>query len=122
MFEFEKGSNNFKKGVCFIKPVTDTEFVLPTTLRSEAFRKLSMPDAVLKVRNFVLEGGKARFIVTSDVFAQVVHFNLDDGICLSDEYFDLLPGESREIIVYNVPDGTSYCEIKAECVTVNGMQ
>ncbi len=45
-----------------------------------------------------------------------MHFNLDDGLRLSDEYFDLLLGESREIIVYGVPEGFGAECLKPACV------
>lgn len=113
VLEFEKGRHDFKKGTCFIKPVNDTESVLPAILRSGVFKELSIPEAVLKVHDFVIDGCNARFRVSSDVYAHAVHFNLDDRILLSDEYFDLLPGETREVVVYGVNDGTSYNNIKA---------
>jgi len=89
---------------------------LPAILRSNVFKELSITDVVLKVHDFAIEGGNARFAVTSDGFAHAVHFNLGDGIRLSDEYFDLLPGESRYIAIYDVQKGYLFSQIKAECV------
>ena len=37
------------------------------------------------------------FTVTTDVFAHAVHFGLGASAKFSDQYFDLLPGESRRI-------------------------
>ena len=116
VLEFEKSGYDLKKGVCFVKPVTVTENVLPVILRSNVFKELSITDVVLKVHDFAIEGGNARFAVTSDGFAHAVHFNLGDGIRLSDEYFDLLPGESRYIAIYDVQKGYLFSQIKAECV------
>ena len=41
--------------------------------------------------------------VSSDTYVHAVHFNFDDRIRLSDEYFDLLPKESRQVTA--IPGG-----------------
>ncbi len=40
-----------------------------------------------------------RFTVSTDVFAHAVHFGIEEEYRLSDSFFDLLPGESREVRV-----------------------
>ncbi|MFC3798893.1 glycoside hydrolase family 2 protein [Cohnella sp. GCM10012308] len=76
--------------------------IAPATLRTEVFRKLRISAAELKISSFEVRGDEASFTVSSDTYAHAVHFRLDDRTRLSDEYFDLLPGESRQVTVYGV--------------------
>lgn len=119
VLEFEKGKHDFTNGVCFVKPENNTEKVLPAVLRSGVFKELNIHKAELKVSGFILERDKAKFTVICDVYAHAVHFNLDDGIRLSDEYFDLLPGEARSVEAYGIPEGFSIDNVKAECINVS---
>lgn len=74
----------------------------PAILRADVFRRISIPDAQLKIDQIeIIDGKQIRFTVSSRFFAHAVHFNLDEAIRLSDEYFDLLPGEQREITVWH---------------------
>ncbi|MFN2284555.1 MAG: glycoside hydrolase family 2 protein, partial [Anaerolineae bacterium] len=37
--------------------------------------------------------------VAADSYAHAVHFVLPEGALPSDNYFDLLPGETREVVI-----------------------
>ncbi|MNR34758.1 hypothetical protein D3C85_1525560 [compost metagenome] len=74
--------------------------MLPAILQGEVVRNLFLPDPQLQVSNIqVIDAGLIRCTVSSEAFAHAVHFGLDETIQLSDEYFDLLPGEKREITI-----------------------
>ena len=60
--------------------------------------------------------GSVKFLVSSPVFAHGVHFHLGEGIHPSDEYFDLLPGESREIKIAGPLPGPGLPAIEASAL------
>ena len=71
--------------------------ILPATLRATDVRRLelSTPSLTLEVSKASKGGWMAR--VTTDVFAHAVHFSLPEGAVPEDNYFDLLPGETRHV-------------------------
>lgn len=73
--------------------------VWPAILRVLDIRQLKMKQPNLAVR--VARGSKGiwRVRVSSDVFAHAVHLNLPASALPGDNYFDLLPRESREVSV-----------------------
>lgn len=113
---FETGSNDLLNGVCFIKP--ENSEIHPAIFRANDFKKLNVKKAEIKVNDFEKKGVTICFTVSSDTFAHAVHFNLKDEIQLSDEYFDLLPGELRRIELDIVPDGFEREDINPVCVVV----
>jgi beta-mannosidase len=118
VLEFEKGKFDFSRGICCIKPLSCTDTVLPAFLRPGEFKNMNVPKAALNISDFKVDGNMAGFTISSDVFAHAVHFKMDDGIKPSDEYFDLLPGEARRIKVFDVPEGFTFNDIKAEYVFI----
>jgi beta-mannosidase len=73
--------------------------VWPALYRAVDQRRLHMPQPRLKAK--MVRAGKAgwRVRVNSDVYAHAVHLELPAGALPSDDYFDLLPGERRDIFV-----------------------
>ncbi|MDD5603257.1 MAG: hypothetical protein PHG48_04120, partial [Eubacteriales bacterium] len=58
-------------------------------------------------------------VIKSNAYAHAVHFRLPDEIKLSDEYFDMLPGDERKVAVYGkydlfASDFRAYCVHLAE--------
>ena len=91
---------------------------LTTTLHTGDFRTLN----VTRKANLVLSDIKESkdgisFTVTTDVYAHAVHFGVPAENRFSDQYFDLLPGESRKIILKN-PVNITAADIKPDCVVV----
>lgn len=93
-----KGSHSGREGVYYAKP-DKRSGIVPAILRMEDFRTMGVSRPVLQVAPVAENEGECRFEVSSDVYAHGVHFGFDDEVLLSDEYFDLLPGESRTITV-----------------------
>ena len=116
IYEFEKGNYNMKDGICFVKP--EHCCITPATLRSDDFRNLNVEKADIKICDIGEKAGIISFTVSSDTFAHAVHFGLDDQLHLSDEYFDLLPGESRKIEILNPCSSFNTEDIKPIGVTV----
>lgn len=83
----------------------DPDGPLPVTLRTADFRQLQLPrKPKLTVSQVERKDGSLHFRVSTDVFAHAVHFGLGADRIFSDQYFDLLPGESRRITLYNAQD------------------
>jgi len=82
------------------------ENIIPVTFRAGDMRTLSLPQAKLSVTDFCRDGDTLHFTVQTDCFAHAVHFGLDETVRLSDQYFDLLPGQSRRITVYDAANIT----------------
>jgi beta-mannosidase len=94
--QIPKNSHDILKGLYYAK-TDDSIGIKPATLRSADFRDLLTPHPTVKITELKKCKEKTVFTVKSDNYAHSVHFGLNDDARLSDEYFDLLPGEVREI-------------------------
>ncbi len=97
----KKGSHNTLEGLFYAKSKEENDGMIPAIFGTSDFRKRIVPAPDVKITSISEVEGKVSFIVTSDRYAHGVHFEFKDNVLLSDEYFDLLPGESREIKVLN---------------------
>ncbi len=73
--------------------------ILPATLRATDVRRLALPAPTLALAVSKAGPGTWTARVTSDVFAHAVHFTLPEGAVPEDNYFDLLPGETRTVTI-----------------------
>ena len=116
---FEVGSfpidgYDLARGVVYAR--SDEEDIATATMHCADFRTLLLPKkAKLSISDVVKDGSELSFTVKSDVFAHGVHFGLDEEYLHSDQFFDLLPGESRRIVVSNAAT-LSADNLKPECV------
>ena len=89
---------------------------LPVILRNGDFRTLRLDrTAELSVSNMVHNGETLEFDVTADGYAHGVHFGLEAARRFSDQYFDLLPGQTHHVILYNA-QGVTPERIVPACV------
>ncbi len=78
--------------------VKNNEGILPGVLRCVEFRNLKRIKPILssdisrKEKEWVIR-------INGDVFVHGIHFHLPKGAVVSDNYFDLMPGQTREIKV-----------------------
>lgn len=100
---FPKDGHDEGRGTYFVKPSLPQ--VLPALLRTRTWRSSELPPASLSIEAFEREGRDAKVIVRSAGFAHAVHFDLPDDTRLSDDYFDLLPGEVRQVHIHDAPEG-----------------
>lgn len=114
---FEKGSFDTLKGLYYAK-ADEKSSMTPAILRSEDFRNLLVSRPAIKITDLKVNNGCISFKVTSDKFAHCVHFGFKDSVLLSDEYFDLLAGESREVIVYGEDTPSTIEEINPRYIFV----
>jgi beta-mannosidase len=110
---FEKSKGDLNKVVDFVRPVGAGESLLSATLRRGEYREKAFADPGLEVGTLERGSGEASFTVTAKAFAHAVHFGLGDEVVATDEYFDLLPGESRRITVKGKALGSGPIEAKS---------
>lgn len=112
---FRRGSEDVETGV-WVARVKSAPDILPATLRLRDFRTLSAASPRLSVS--VEPEGKAAWLVAvrTDRFAHAVHLDLPAGAVPEDNYFDLLPGESRKVRVASRTK-LSAANVGVRCVT-----
>jgi len=81
----------------FVAPLGVDGGVLPAVLRGACFRDLRTVDPSLEVRALDETAQGSRFTVSAKAWAHAVHFDLPRGVIADDEWFDLLPGETRTV-------------------------
>lgn len=103
VLEFPWEENDPVLGSWFVQPQESDTGIMPVILRQAPFRTLKTPDPGLTTSGYMQKNGEMTFTVSAEAYAHAVHFNFPCNARLNDEYFDLLPGESRRIIVTNLP-------------------
>lgn len=98
---------DYKKGTLVVIPQHTIE---PASLRMMDFKELEVPKAEVKLVRCEQDGADVRVTVSSDVFAH--HVTISGDYKFSDNYFDLLPGETREVVAY---------QAKAETIKVTSI-
>jgi beta-mannosidase len=110
---FSKGGHNPLTGLWVARCINGFS-VRPAVFRAADYRKLKTKDPKL---TYTVTRGKGSYLakINTQAWAHAVHFKLSVGALPEDDYFDLLPGESRTIrIVSDKPLNTS--EVKVTCV------
>jgi beta-mannosidase len=73
--------------------------VVPGILRLTDVRRLSLPSPRLRVKIAEADERLFKIDVGTDTFAHAVRLSLPEGAVPEDNYFDLLPGEKRSVLV-----------------------
>jgi beta-mannosidase len=109
-----------------IDPTQQFYFVLPNNnlspalLRQIEFRNQKHTQPVLSIHDLTKQTNSIQFILTTDVFAHAVHFSLESSIVVSDEYFDLLPGQQKSLTLSNLPADFAAINILPRSVFLSG--
>jgi len=111
---FAKSPEDERRGCWFVQPLYGADtygndagspepkpypFIAPAILRSMPVKQLELPDAPIELSGPIRLGNDLQYTVSSQSYAHAVHFSLPEETKLSDEYFDLLPGEARTIMI-----------------------
>jgi beta-mannosidase len=80
------------------------ELLEPVIWEHCRFRKLCLPEPDIRITQLRKSGEDLDLTLRCDVFAHAVHFSLGAEYGLSDHYFDLLPGVSKEV---RISDGAA---------------
>ncbi len=115
--KFKKGSHDILKGAYYAWP-NEKSGMIPALLRSTDFKDLQILQPEIRVSDLKVSGESTVFKVTSDKYVHGLHFGFRDDVLLSDEYFDLLAGESREIIISGIDAPSSIDKINPKYVYV----
>jgi Beta-galactosidase/beta-glucuronidase len=84
--------------VLYVKP--GAEDVGGNLLFFQDYRALNLPPCTLEAKTRLLGDGRLEVTVRSDVMAKFVKIVCPvDGITLSDNYFDLLPGQEKTVVL-----------------------
>ena len=70
--------------------------ILPASLRLACWKDMRLPGGRVQKEKVIHDGEDLLITVTSDCFAHAVHFSAGSAQ-VSDDYFDLLPGERRTV-------------------------
>jgi beta-mannosidase len=90
------GQADDRNSIFYARTVEDSGLI-PAFLRKKNTRELCLPEPELSIANLEVSQRDISFDVTAKHYAHGVHFNMDSEVRLSDDYFDLLPGEVRHV-------------------------
>ena len=93
--EFKDDNFDLTKGIVYAKDLADNGLI-PAIFKSDLL-KMQFTNPKLEYKVLSEEEGKIVFSIYTDSFVHGVHFGTEDDILFSDEYFDLLPNETRVI-------------------------
>ena len=115
---FPKGRHDPLAGL-WVACCTNISSIKPAVFRAADYRKLKTKDPKL-IYAVTPDGDNCCFVkISTRAWAHAVHFKLPTGAVPEDDYFDLLPGETKTIrIMSNKPFGPA--EVKVTCI--NEMQ
>lgn len=99
---FPRGDFDLLRG-CLAARFRERSDIAPAILRAAPWRVLKPPKPELAVSGLSRDADGFSFKVRSAVFAHAVNFGMPASAKLSDEYFDLLPGEERWVRVNGIP-------------------
>jgi beta-mannosidase len=93
---FDRGSHDPRSGLWVARAPGHAD-IDPAIFRAVDFRQLYTTAPKLRLAEATGAARGSAVQVSSDAFAHAVHLVLPSGVLPSDDYFDLLPGESREV-------------------------
>ena len=111
---YEQGDHNPLTGIWVARAV-GREDINAAIFRARDYRDLEIPPC--KLQFAVAMVGKNRYAarVGTDKYAHAVHFVLPEGAVPSDNYFDLLPGETKGVTILTSKSLTNE-QISVTCV------
>jgi len=98
-----------------IVAIPQTADLEPVSWRHCRYREANVPLAKVRMVEFGPLDGDMMVTVETDNFAHAVHLTVPGFCRVSDQYFDLLPGERRTITVYDGSDLTN-SSLAVHCV------
>ena len=98
VLNFKKGDYDVTEGVYYAMPDSNVE---PAILRLCDYKELKVCPAKPEVRSVRVDGNDKIVEITSKTYAHAVHLNVPSNYRLSDNYFDMLPGEIRFVRIEN---------------------
>lgn len=118
IFEFDKPDIDLTRNIIYAKPAEYDLGIAPAIYRAKDFKDLLESTPRILIKDIKTVENDYVIHISSDEYAHAVHFDLDDSVLLSDEYFDMLPGELKEIIIYDCADRIAADDIAPKYVSV----
>jgi beta-mannosidase len=111
--EFDMPQHDIRQGLVFVRGAHEgwQEFPL-ALLRTGDFKDYGPCGSQVLVEKVTAKGSDYEVTVKSSGFSHAVSFALMPSIRLSDEYFDMLPGETRTILLYDAVGKINETDIK----------
>ncbi len=111
---FARGEHVPAKGLWVARAV-GREDINTAVFRALDYKELDVPECKLQIA--VAMVGKNRYAVRvgTDKYAHAVHFGLPEGASTSDNYFDMLPGETKGVTITTTKSLTNE-QIRVTCV------
>jgi len=95
---FARGDHEAAGGVWMARAV-GREDISPVIFRALDFRDMNVPECNLQFAVAMVGTNRYAARVGTDKYAHAVHFVLPEGAVPSDNYFDLLPGETKGVTI-----------------------
>jgi beta-mannosidase len=111
---FEKGSHDALRGLWIARAI-DRKEIAPAIYRAVDYRRLATTDPRLTTSTDGITERECTLHLSAEGYAHAVQIQPPSGALASDNYFDLLPGESRTIQVYS-PEPLDPNAIEVTCV------
>lgn len=118
VLSFPKPLQNDQKGVCFIRSI-HSDSVASAILRTSTYRELAVPQTKITIEGIQRIEKGIRVTLSSNHYAHAVHFNLPDEVKLSDDYFDMLPGESKCVVIDDAFEEVEFEHIRPVAVNTD---
>ena len=103
LLTFNKNGHDPTKGIWFAEPahisISQADIsILPAILRSLDAKNLSLPPVKVNMTSTAKDGDLV-VSINAEAYCHGLYLDVPSGMHISDNYFALLPGESRDIIV-----------------------
>ena len=110
---FDKGDYDVSNGVYYAMPEMAHEKIAPAVLRIADSKNLSLCPPKLSVTNSTNDGKDKIIEILSETYCRGIYIDVPSSYHLSDNYFDMLPGETRKIKIIG---GAEQKDIALKCL------
>jgi beta-mannosidase len=102
----------------FLYVTADNKSIDTNILFFEDYKDLNLPYCNLKIHKELISEKKMKLSIKADNFARFVKVNMSlEGIKLSDNYFNIMPGEEKTVIIDSIAEVLSYeVDIKVSAI------
>ena len=103
---FDMPAQDLRTGVIFAR----ADGISLALLRTGDFKDYAGFESSVKIENIIADGNDYKITVKADSYCHAVHFTPKLSLC--DEYFDMLPGETKTVTAYDAVGKVPQAEIQ----------
>jgi len=112
IFSFEMPRQDLRQGVIFARASNAASMEIPLALmRTMDFKDYAPHTCTINIEKIEKRGRDYHITIKSTGYCHAVHF--EPALRLSDEYFDMLPGQTRTVTAYGAAENIGQEEIRA---------